>query len=308
MYRMHVSITAIVVLLTHTACGTLFTNNHLKMIEQGRKPKIALVVSIPDTIFVEYFGNTIAENRTYTFPSGISFKDAIYEGAKEVIKRDGVVELYQQHPEDRTVLFDNLAYEERFYWKNVELSQQDKKAITDWGRARGLDFVAFLYPGLLQLTLDHGRIIAEKGVIAGPEGNNNRMMIYAIRLYDVESLDWAMFASEKTFILRNRPFMRTLSNEEIEGIKEMRQIKIDEDVGYEITGPSLEYELKRASYYKGSDFASLTDEQLAEIDNQMYPHIKENIEQLLVKAGVAKGKNMANWSEVRKTTVERLHD
>lgn len=305
MYRIHIPITAIVILLTHTACGTLFTNNHLKMIEKGHKPKIALMVSIPNTIFVEYLGSTIADNRTYTFSSSTSFKDAIYKRAEEVIKRDGVVELYQQRPKDRAELFDNLAYEERFYWKNVELSPQDKKAITDWAKARDIDFVAFLYPGLLQLTLDHGRIIAEKGLIAGPDGHNNRMMIYAIRLYDVESLAWAMFTSETTFIRKNRPFTRTLSNKEIEEVKETRQIKINEDVGYEISGPSLEYELEMASYYKSRDFATLTKEQLVEIDKQIYPHINENIERLLVKIGFVNGKYMPNWSEVRKTTLER---
>ncbi|MEJ2619383.1 MAG: hypothetical protein P8163_03800, partial [Candidatus Thiodiazotropha sp.] len=84
--------------LLHSACSTV-TYSHLKMIHDGRKPKIAVIASTSDKLSVSYIGTTVFENRYFEYKSSVNLKPVILDTASKSILKDNIAVLYS-HSED----------------------------------------------------------------------------------------------------------------------------------------------------------------------------------------------------------------
>ncbi|MEW8624888.1 MAG: hypothetical protein AB2551_03990 [Candidatus Thiodiazotropha sp.] len=309
MRRLFTLITALLVL---SGCGIsyVFTNHHLKMIKEGEKPKVALVVSLPNSIYIEYFGFTVFENRSHTLPSSANFEDIIYEKTSEIITREGIAEVYEQTLDERTEFVDGLAYETRYYWDKNILSDEDKKAIFDWAKPKDIDFVAFVFPGRMQMTPESPIVITSKALIANYGGVNNPMLVNGIKLFDVNHLEWASYSGKSTIIRDSPALKKKLSQEEIDEIKSNREIESHDSFAHELRYPTLEAELISATFFQGDDYGTLTEADLTKIDDLLLSQIEDHVHKLLINTGFAKGKNMPTWESVNdnKTSVERVSE
>jgi hypothetical protein len=272
---------AILILSQFSGCYTL-TKNHLKLIEDGKQPTIALIPFIPNQIFVEYYGTTVFANRSFRYDSSLDFEKVITDKAIEVVSREGRVNLYVPEPDELRKLVNQLTHEKRYYWWNL-FSDEDKRIISAWGKEKGVEFVAFVNPGSIPVSQYGDSIVTEKGIIAGHTGQHNRFCMYSIRVIDVKHAEFADIVSEMTATLKNSPFRKELTQDQIEKVTADWKFENLRDENHGLTSNTLEWELELASYYHGDDYGTLTGEEIKQLDNFFLPHVEKTIHKLMVK-------------------------
>jgi hypothetical protein len=270
------------------SCGDQLTGNHLKLIKEGHQPNVAMVISIPNHIFVTYKGEKAFENRLINYPSSTDFKDVINEKAIEVLKQDSLVKLYIPQDKASEDLLDSLTYERTYYWKGGAFSRNDKRLISEWGKYRNLDFIGFVMPNVTDSPSNGSRIISGKGLKAEAMGRHSRSVDYVVVLFDVTNLNISGKASHLITRTNNPPFRKKLSDEDIARIKSERIDKMEQNDQYGVVHPSYEKRVEAASYYSGDDYTALKKEQIEQLDVFFMPLVRENIHEILKGLGLAR--------------------
>lgn len=265
-----------------SSCKTL-PMTHQKVIEEGRQPKIAFIAFVPNDIAVEYTGNTVFENRSFRYASKTDFTEVIDDKLAEVLQDMGSINYYKPDEQERNDLLDNLSHERRYYWKYSKNIEEDKEMLSEWGKARGLDYIATINPGKVHLIPNRGPVIASKLVYASIGFVQFSMTLFDVRNSQIDDVEY------KHEVLLNAPtFRKQLTQKEIDKIKADWEFIVDREYPHGVGAPTLQSHIDEARIYRGDDYGELTDSQIQEIDSWFIPHIEELIEKMVVSIGFAK--------------------
>ncbi|MEW8693470.1 MAG: hypothetical protein AB2535_20745 [Candidatus Thiodiazotropha endolucinida] len=288
MQRLILILTAILLVFSLTSCKTI-PKNHLRLIEKGHQLKVAFIVSVPNDIAVEYTGATVFENRSYRYSSKLDFTRIIEEMVVEMLGDSNTVELYMPNEQERIDFLDNLTHERMYYWKYFGNIEEDSKMLSEWGRSRNLDYIAMINPGKINHLPDRGPVVASKGVLAGYNGYNSRLIQLFMVLFDVNNSQLDDIRYTGNYIFKNNPtFRKTLTQQELDKVRADWEFIVDRDYPYGVGAPTLESEIETASSYLGDDYGNLTDSQIKELDDWFVPHVNESIQKVLMSIGYAK--------------------
>ncbi|PVV11157.1 MAG: hypothetical protein B6D77_07210 [gamma proteobacterium symbiont of Ctena orbiculata] len=255
---------------------------HQKAIQEGRQPKVAFVVFIPNDIAVEYTGNTVFENRSFRYSSKTDFTEVIEGKLAELLRDSGSVEFYKPDEQERSELLDNLSHERKYYWRHTRNLEEDKKMLSEWGKARGLDYIATINPGTVRLIPNRGPVIASKLLWA-----NMRFVQFFMTLFDVENSQIDDVKYDHEIIIDAPTFRKQLTQKQLDKIKADWEFIVDREYPHGMGAPTLKSQIDEARIYRGDDYGDLTDSQIKEIDNWFVPHIEELIENMVVAIGFA---------------------
>ncbi|MES9971277.1 MAG: hypothetical protein ABW092_14690 [Candidatus Thiodiazotropha sp.] len=257
--------------------------NHQKAIQEGRQPKVAFVVFIPNDIAVEYTGNTVFENRSFRYSSTTDFTEVIEGKLVELLQDNGSVEFYKPDEQERSELLDSLSHERKYYWRQTRNLEEDKKMLSEWGKARGLDYIATINPGTVRLIPNRGPVIASKLFWA-----NMGFVQFFITLFDVENSQIDDVKYNHEVIIGAPTFRKQLTQKQLDKIKADWEFIVDREYPHGMGAPTLESQIDEARIYRGDDYGDLTDSQIKEIDTWFIPHIEKLIENMVVTIGFAK--------------------
>jgi hypothetical protein len=288
MQRLFLIIMMCCLMITLSSCTNEITGNHLKLIKKGHQPSIALVISIPNLIHITYTGEQEFENRSYSHPSTIDFKQVINTKATEVLKQSDIVKLYIPQDEASEDLLSSLSYGQKYYWSGGEFLNKDKHIISEWGKYRNIDFIGFVMPNRTYTSSNNTHIFSAKGLKASLMKKHSYRVDHTIVLFDVTNQSIAGTSSHTTEKIYNTYYRKELTTEDLDRIDSDRIKKLEEDDYYRFAHPSLEKEVELATRYDGDDYAVLTKEQIEELDHLFLPMVKENIHEILRELGLAR--------------------
>ncbi|MCU7796339.1 MAG: hypothetical protein KZQ75_04315 [Candidatus Thiodiazotropha sp. (ex Myrtea spinifera)] len=279
------------ILLTFMMHGCVATKSQLVKIENGERPSVGFIVSVPDEIQVEYLGFTVFNNKYRIYPSPSDTQQTIERQIDTILSASKKVNLVNAPKPDVDKLRKSVSREPNRDRKH-KLTESDISRISKWGKSHKLDYVALFFANVSD-NITYGRPGSPtgKGVLA-----DVRTFLYAaykVVLIDTEAAEVTDASTTRSF-KRVPRFGGSLTQKDIDRVTKDWEYGKNNDGLDKEPEEALREMLAIASYYDGDDFTSLKDEHILKIDNDLTSIISRNILVHLIDLGFVEGKKITS--------------
>lgn len=262
-------------------------SNSEKLFPDDYKPKIAIITSVPDEIYINYIGPSVFQNRVSALATDSDLNSFITSELITIFKEENIADVVYIDKEDLTSLEQTLGSSLDKYW-HTRLPGAFLNKISEWGKNRKMEYVLLVNPGSWMGYKSH--LESSKGIgIHIADDITTHHSVYDFRLIDI--MNASVHRHELVATLQRVPVYRHHLSEQ-EKISALRRWETRKQRSYQFTDDiyTPDMYLDFSTRYDGDDFLKLSPKQIAEIYNQMIPLIKEEIRQSLINMGLLTGR------------------
>jgi hypothetical protein len=288
-----ISLTLIVLAITLlSGCAT----NSEKLFPDVYKPRIAIITSVPDEIYINYIGPMTLNNRSSALATDTDLNRFITSELITIFNQENIAEVVNTDDDDLKSLQQALGSSLEKHWYTPP-SDSFLATISEWGKVRDIEYALLVTPGRWATPNRLGYPLAwhySKGIgIHVTEDITYHHSVYDFRLIDIKNA--SVHRHERAVTLQNVPvYRRSLSEQE--RVTALRNWENRKQRTYQPTDDiyTPDMYLDFFSRYKGDDFLNLSSEQISQIYIKLIPVIKEEIRQNLIDMGLLPGRKSGN--------------
>ncbi|MGI9318833.1 MAG: hypothetical protein ACR2QW_16005 [bacterium] len=291
--KAQVKLFSALLLLSFLSGCVSYTKSHLAQIEQGSKPKVIVITSIPNEVYIEYIGFLVFQNDRIKHPLNSEFVNQIDSHAKNLIAHDDIVEIVPLDSSDITDLENQLSSSlDEFWLKKFDSTQL--QTVSGWGISNNADYVAIISPdGRQSIHYERAGYVAGKGILVDNmfQPYSHLFGSYEIALIDTATAQYSDIVGTGTFQSTLSLQKENVTDEEITKITKKWKQEVEK---YEVLGrgqepESLESRIELAKNYNSDDYANISEEGLLKVDKRLEPLALRSVQQSLIKLEIIHG-------------------
>ncbi|MCG7996594.1 MAG: hypothetical protein JAZ06_14355 [Candidatus Thiodiazotropha taylori] len=261
-------------------CGA--TKSHLKLISEGKKPKVAFVVSLSDDFHIYYTGTTIFENKQFKRHTNVELNKVVSKELHRILLTEDKVDFVFLTPTEVQNLENSLNNNLEHFRKDSH-NKEFLSGISKWGADKQFDYIAFLFPGSYAEQGSHIKLEGN-AIVANYIGLNATIGIYKMQLIDIAAGRIADFAQETAFC-DNPNFKKKLSQEEKDEIIRDMKASSEYDQFDSLSVTNHDSAIYHASLYKVDDYEKLSQSEIDDTVRRLLPSTYEKLARLIVRIG-----------------------
>ena len=257
-------------------------------IEQGAKPRVSVIIAVPNQISTVYIGTTIFENGGKSYPSTVDLSGFIDSDVRTRIQRSDFVTLVPLSRSEYEALDDSIP--SPMDRASLRGSEATINSIKNWPHTSKTDYLIFVQPSHSGSPIYNraGSLLGSGLFVDSVHSATFIVGAYKATVIDSKTMSIVDVLERRKFNKVKNYKKDKLDPDELKAItdKYERESEVYNDRGTGVEPRPLEYQIKNALRYDADEFEALDPDVLSEIEVKAQKVAQIVVENLLRKAGI----------------------